>query len=112
MINSIFNIFSKFCNKSVRDPSHSKAKIKLKKTEERSIDTEVNLQKITQSKMNEQLLSRREAAKFLGVKENTLAIWKLTNRQIIPTYKVGKFIKYKASDLQKFIDDKLIQDNI
>lgn len=112
MINSIRNIFSKFCNKSVCDLSPNKTKDKLNKTEKRNVDTEVDLQKIAQSKMNEQLLSRREAAKFLGVKENTLAIWKLTNRQVIPTYKVGKFIKYKASDLQKFIDDKLIQDNI
>ncbi len=66
-----------------------------------------NLHKVVRSKMNDQMLGRKEAAEFLGVKENTLAIWKLTNRQIIPTYKVGKYIKYKASDLQQFIDNNL-----
>lgn len=73
-----------------------------------SIEEINNLHKVIHSKMNDQMLGRKEAAEFLGVKEGTLAIWKSTNRQIIPTYKVGKYIKYRASDLQKFLDEKLI----
>lgn len=57
---------------------------------------------ISLSSPPEKMLNRREAAEFLGYKENTLAIWACTNRQIIPMYKVGKRIKYKLADLQKF----------
>lgn len=50
------------------------------------------------------LLSRKEAAEFLGVKEITLAIWKSTKRHIIPTVKVGRLVKYRASDLLDFVE--------
>ena len=108
-VQSICSIFIKsWGNSPTCNISANKIKRISRKTEKSSINTELELQQITQSKMNERLLSRREASEFLGGKENTLAIWKLTNRQIIPTYKIGKFIKYKASDLQKFLDGKLI----
>lgn len=96
-------------SESQKDLLKSNDKFKKSQREKPSKSEEAErLHKIVQSKMNDQMLGRKEAAEFLGVKENTLAIWKLTNRQIIPTYKIGKFIKYKASDLQKFLDGKLI----
>lgn len=49
------------------------------------------------------LLSRREAALYLGVAEKTLAIWKCTGRVQLPFVKIGRFIKYKKSDLDAFI---------
>lgn len=59
----------------------------------------------------EKMMSRKEAAKFLEVKENTLAIWANTKRYNLPMYKVGKYIKYKISDLQKFKEGELVSDN-
>lgn len=50
----------------------------------------------------ERMLTRREAAEFLGFKENTLAVWATTNRYTIPIYKIGNNIRYKITDLQKF----------
>lgn len=50
------------------------------------------------------LLSRKEAAAYLGVKEITLAIWKSTHRYNIPTVKVGRLVKYRFSDLLDFIE--------
>jgi hypothetical protein len=57
---------------------------------------------ISLSNPQEKMLNRKEAAEFLGYKENTLAIWACTQRQTIPMYKVGKRIKYKLADLQEF----------
>ena len=52
----------------------------------------------------EKLLTRKEASKFLGVKENTLAVWATNKRYNLPFYKVGRLVKYKISDLEKFIN--------
>ena len=51
----------------------------------------------------ETLLTRREAAAFLGVQENTLAVWACTKRYPLPVVKVGRLAKYRLSDLQRFI---------
>ncbi len=53
--------------------------------------------------MRSELLSRREAAAYLGVAEQTLAIWKCTKRYDLPYVKIGKLVKYKKSDLDAFI---------
>jgi len=39
------------------------------------------------------LLSRREAAEFLGVRESTLAVWHTTNRYPLPVIKVGRLAR-------------------
>jgi len=49
------------------------------------------------------LLSRREAASYLGVTEQTLAIWKCTGRYSLPCVKIGRLVKYRQSDLDAFI---------
>ncbi|AIL66008.1 Helix-turn-helix domain protein [Rickettsiales bacterium Ac37b] len=54
--------------------------------------------------MPEKLLTRKEAAEFLGIAENTLAVWACTKRYDLPMVKIGKLIRYKLSDLIKFID--------
>lgn len=50
------------------------------------------------------LLSRQEAAEYLGVAEQTLAVWKCTGRYDLPYVKIGKLVKYKKVDLDRFID--------
>jgi len=50
-----------------------------------------------------ELLNRREAAAYLGVSEQTLAIWKCTGRYNLPYVKIGRLVKYKKSDLDAFI---------
>jgi hypothetical protein len=56
----------------------------------------------------EKMLSRKEAAEFLGLRENTLAIWAIKKRYDLPMYKVGKNIKYKITDLRKFQEGRSI----
>ena len=50
------------------------------------------------------LLSRREAAAYLGLSEQTLAIWKCTKRYDLPYVKIGRLIKYRKADLDAFIE--------
>lgn len=54
------------------------------------------------------LLTTKEAAAFLGVKEITLAVWKSTNRYSIPCIKVGRLVKYRYSDLLEFIERRTV----
>ncbi len=49
------------------------------------------------------LLSRREAATFLGIKESTLAVWHATNRYPLPVIKVGRLARYRQGDLEGFL---------
>lgn len=57
---------------------------------------------------DERLLTRKEAAKLLGVKEMTLAIWKTNNRYNLPVVKVGRLAKYRYSDLMAFIEKRTV----
>ena len=50
-----------------------------------------------------ELMSRKEAAAYLGLAEQTLAIWKTTGRYNLPVIKVGRLVKYRKSDLDRFI---------
>lgn len=49
------------------------------------------------------LLSREQAAAYLGVAAHTLAIWKCTKRHNLPYVKIGRLIKYRRSELDAFI---------
>lgn len=50
------------------------------------------------------LLTRKEAAEFLGLSEGTLAVWKTTKRYPLPVIKVGRSVRYREADLIKFLD--------
>ena len=54
------------------------------------------------------LLSRPEAAAFLGIAEGTLAVWASTKRYSLPYIKVGRLVKYRLSDLEKFLEDRRV----
>ncbi len=51
------------------------------------------------------LFTRREAATYLGVSEQTLAIWKCTGRYHLPCVKIGRLVKYRKTDLDDFINN-------
>lgn len=55
------------------------------------------------------LMSRKDAAAYLGVAEITLAIWRSTGRYNLPVYKIGRLAKYKASDLDAFISSRMLK---
>ncbi len=59
------------------------------------------------SKFESDLMTRKEAAVYLGVSEMTLAIWKSTGRYSVRVYKIGRLAKYKKADLDAFIASRL-----
>lgn len=54
--------------------------------------------------MSKTLLSRSEAAEYLGVSKATLAVWKCVNRYQLPVIKVGRSVKYHIADLEAFVN--------
>ena len=54
------------------------------------------------------LLTRKEAANFLGVSEITLALWKSTKRYSLPVVKVGRLAKYRYGDLLEFVERRTV----
>jgi len=55
-----------------------------------------------------QLRSRREAADYLNVSPQTLAVWACTKRYDLPMIKIGRHVKYRQSDLDAFIERNTI----
>ncbi|MGN8159494.1 helix-turn-helix domain-containing protein [Salinisphaera sp. SWV1] len=61
--------------------------------------------------MNEQtvpkLLTSEQAAELLGVNSHTLAVWRCEKRYPLPYVKCGRWVRYRAADVAKFIDDNM-----
>ena len=54
------------------------------------------------------LLSRREAAAFLGLKEQTLAAWASLGRYDLPFIRVGRLVRYRQIDLERWLDKRAV----
>ena len=54
-----------------------------------------------------QLLSRKQAAAFLGISPDTLAYWKCKKKNHLPIVRIGSLIKYKISDLHRFVEERV-----
>ncbi len=52
------------------------------------------------------LLSRTEAAEYLGMKIGTLEVWASTGRYNLPFIKVGRIPKYRKSSLDAWIQGR------
>lgn len=58
------------------------------------------------NQLNNQLLTRKQAAEILGVTEGTLAVWACNKRYGLRFIKVGRLVKYKLSDIEAFIEKR------
>ncbi len=56
----------------------------------------------------DQLLTREQAAQYLGVSKGTLEVWACTKRYNLPYVKIGRLVKYRLSDLDGFIARRTI----
>ena len=54
------------------------------------------------------LLTRKEAAEYLGLTPRTLAVWASVKRYNIPYVKIGRLVKYRRSDLESFIERRTV----
>lgn len=55
-----------------------------------------------------QLLTRDEAAEYLNVRPQTLALWHSTGRYALPVIKVGRAVRYRIADLEAFIASRTV----
>ena len=53
-------------------------------------------------------LNRDEAAKYLGIQPQTLAVWAVTGRYGLPYIKVGRSVRYRQSDLDDWLQRRTI----
>lgn len=60
------------------------------------------------SRFQSDLLTRREAAAYLGVTPETLAVWASTRRYPLRFVKIGRLSKYRKSDLDAFINSRTV----
>ena len=54
------------------------------------------------------LMTRKEAAEYLGITSRTLAVWACVKRYNLPYIKIGRLVKYRRSDLENFINRQTI----
>jgi predicted site-specific integrase-resolvase len=52
-------------------------------------------------------LSNQEAARYLGVKPETLDVWRSCGRYSVPFVKIGRRVFYRKSDLDIFIESRI-----
>ena len=53
-------------------------------------------------------LGAKEAAEYLGIQEQTLAVWRCNQRYPLPFIRVGRRIKYRISDLDAFLANRTV----
>ena len=52
------------------------------------------------------LLDEHEAANLLQISPGTLQVWRSTGRYALPFVKVGRRVRYRPEDLQKWLQDR------
>lgn len=52
------------------------------------------------------LLDEKQAAEILDVTPGTLAVWRSTGRYALPFVKVGRNVRYRPSDLDRWLEDR------
>jgi hypothetical protein len=55
------------------------------------------------------LINPKQAARMLGVKEDTLAIWRCKRRYDLPFTRIGTAIRYDIRDLHAFIERRKVR---
>lgn len=58
------------------------------------------------------LYDRNQAAHYLGIKPQTLAVWCSTGRYNLPIIKVGRCVRYAQADLDAFVSRNRISGGV
>lgn len=56
----------------------------------------------------QKLLTPKEASDYLGVSEQTLAIWRCNKRYDLKYVKVGRYVRYRYGDVLEFVQSRTI----
>lgn len=55
----------------------------------------------------QKLLSREEVAEMLGISSATLAVWACNKSQPLPFAKIGRCVRYRLADVEKFVSNRM-----
>ena len=55
-----------------------------------------------------ELMTREQAARYLNVKSQTLAVWHTTGRYRLPLVKIGSLVRYRRSDLDAWLESRVV----
>jgi excisionase family DNA binding protein len=55
-----------------------------------------------------ELLTEHEAAAFLRLKPQTLRVWRCAGRYEIPFAKIGRAVRYRRADLERWVAVQLV----
>lgn len=58
----------------------------------------------------EELLTTKDMAKLLGVKVNTVYVRRYRNLPMPPVLRIGNFLRYRRSDVEKWLETHVITD--
>jgi hypothetical protein len=58
------------------------------------------------------LMTRVEAAAYLKIRPQTMALWRQTGRYNLPCIKVGRVCRYRKSDLDAFIASRTVNSGV
>lgn len=61
---------------------------------------------MTTINLQEPLLNRKEAAKLLNVSPGTLAVWDCTKRYDLRPMKIGRAVRYRLADINRFLEQQ------
>jgi excisionase family DNA binding protein len=53
------------------------------------------------------ILTAAQASAYLQVPTTTLAVWRSTNRVVLPYFKLGGHVRYRREDLDRFIEENM-----
>ena len=53
-----------------------------------------------------ELLTRDQAAEYLGIRPQTLAVWATSGRYGLPFIRVGRRVRYRRADLDRFLEER------
>jgi hypothetical protein len=57
---------------------------------------------------NTKLLDTTQTAEYLGITQDTLAVWRCHKLYKLPYIKVGRLVKYRLSDLNNFLNSRVV----
>ena len=55
-----------------------------------------------------EMLTREQAARYLGCRPQTLSVWACVGRYGLPMVKVGRSVRYRRSDLDKWLERRTV----
>ena len=61
-------------------------------------------EEILEPAAHDEMLSTKRAAQYLGFETNTLAVWRSNGRHNLKFVRIGRSIRYRKSDLDRFLD--------